>query len=164
MFDMGYIMYAQTVLQGALQHAARSSTIEGAAGSTSAIDRKVTTTVRSAIIDATVKFDRKSYASFRKIGVAEQFTDTNGNGTCEAGEPFEDVNNNGGWDNDQGNIGLGGARDAVLFTATMTFPRASPLAGFMHIPANITVSGSTVLRNQPYGLQQTATPIVRYCP
>lgn len=164
MFDMGYTMYAQTLLQGAMQQAARNSTIEGAASSTSTIDGAVTSIVRTAIINATVTFSRKSYASFSKVAVAEQFTDTNGNGTCDAGEPFEDVNNNGGWDRDQGSTGLGGARDAVLYTASMTFPRAFPLAGFMHIPANVTVTGSTVLRNQPYGLQQTATPTVRHCP
>lgn len=163
-FDMGYTMYAQTLLQGALQQAARNSTIEGASGSTATIDGAVTSSVRTAIIDATVAFERKSYASFSKVGVAEQFTDTNGNSTCDAGEPFEDVNNNGAWDRDQGNIGLGGARDAVLYTATMTFPRAFPLTGFMNIPANVSVSGSTVLRNQPYGLQQTTPPTVRYCP
>jgi Flp pilus assembly protein TadG len=164
MFDMGYTMYAQTLLQGALQQAARNSTIEGAASTTSTIDGTVTGMVRSAIANAAVTFTRKSYASFSTVGVAEQFTDTNGNNTCDAGEPFEDVNNNGTWDRDQGSAGLGGARDAVLYTATMTFPRAFPLAGFIHIPANVTVSGSTVLRNQPYGLQQTATPTVRYCP
>ncbi|WP_295634254.1 TadE family protein [Novosphingobium sp.] len=163
-FDMAYTMYAQTLLQGALQQAARNSTIEGAAGSTATIDAAVTSSVRTAIIDATVTFKRKSYASFSKVGVAEQFTDTNSNGTCDAGEPFEDVNNNGGWDRDQGSIGLGGARDAVLYTATMTFPRAFPIAGFINIPTNVTVNGSTVLRNQPYGLQQSSPPTVRYCP
>ena len=164
MFDMGYTMYAQTLLQGSMQQAARNSTIEGAASSTATIDGAVTSMVRTAIINATVSFNRKSYASFSKVAVAEQFTDTNGNGTCDAGEPFEDVNNNGGWDRDQGSTGQGGARDAVLYTATMTFPRAFPLAGFMRIPANVTVTGTTVLRNQPYGLQQTATPTVRHCP
>ena len=163
MFDMGYTMYAQTLLQGALQQAARNSTIEGAAGSTSTIDGAVTSVVRTAIIDATLTFNRKSYASFSIVGVAEQFTDTNGNGSCDAGEPFEDVNNNGVWDRDQGRTGLGGARDAVLYTATMTFPRAFPLAGFMQVPVNVTVTGNTVLRNQPFGLQQTTTPTVRYC-
>ena len=163
MFDMGYTMYAQTLLQGALQQAARNSTIEGAAGSTSTIDSAVTSVVRTAIIDATLTFSRKSYASFSNVGVAEQFTDTNSNGSCDAGEPFEDVNNNGAWDRDQGRTGLGGARDAVLYTATMTFPRAFPLAGFMQVPVNVTVTGNTVLRNQPFGLQQTTTPTVRYC-
>ena len=164
LFDMGFTMYAQTLLQGALQQAARGFTIEGAASATSTIDGSVASLVRTAIADATVTFSRKSYASFSTIGVAEQFTDTNGNGVCDAGEPFEDANNNGTWDHDQGRTGLGGARDAVLYTATMTFPRAFPLAGFMNIPANVTVTGSTVLRNQPYGLQQTTPPTVRYCP
>lgn len=164
MFDMGYTMYAQTLLQGALQQAARNSTIAGAASATATIDNSVSSAVRAAIVDATLTFNRKSYASFSDIGVAEQFTDTNGNGVCDAGEPFEDVNNNGIWDHDRGKSGLGGARDAVLYTATLTFPRAFPLAGFMNIPATVTVTGSTVLRNQPYGLQTTTPPTVRYCP
>lgn len=164
LFDMSYNMYAQTLLQGALQQAARNSTIEGASSQSSTIDGNVTSSVKSAIADATVSFSRKSYASFSNVGTAEQFTDTNGDGICNGGEPYEDVNNNSQWDRDQGTTGLGGARDAVLYTARMTFPRAFPLAGFMKIPTTVTVTASTVLRNQPYGLQQTAPPTVRYCP
>lgn len=164
LFDMSYNMYAQTLLQGALQQAARNSTIEGASSQTSTIDASVTSSVKSAIADATLTFTRKSYASFSNVGTAEQFTDTNGNGLCDAGEPYEDANNNGSWDRDQGVNGQGGARDAVLYTARMTFPRAFPLAGFMKIPTTVTLSASTVLRNQPYGMQQTTPPTVRYCP
>ena len=40
----------------------------------------------------------------------EEFTDTNGNGTCDDGEPFEDVNDNGTWDADGGDVGQPGRR------------------------------------------------------
>lgn len=164
LFDMSYNMYAQALLQGALQQAARSSTIEGASDQTAAIDGTVSEAVKSAIADATLSFSRKSYASFSDVGTAEPFTDTNGDGRCDAGEPYEDANKNGTWDRDQGVSGLGGARDAVLYTAQMTFPRAFPLAGFMNIPTTVTVTASTVLRNQPYDSRAAVPSQVLHCP
>jgi hypothetical protein len=46
----------------------------------------------------------------------------NGDGVCNAGEPFEDANANGSWDADQGKAGSGGARDAVLYEVQVTYP------------------------------------------
>lgn len=163
LFDMGYNMYAQTLLQGALQQAARNSTIEGASSQTGAIDASVQTAVGRAIGGATFSFARKSYTTFSQVGQPEDWTDTDGNGTCNGGEPYEDANGNGTWDRDRGVSGLGGARDAVLYTATVTYPRAFPLARLARLPNTVTLSASTVLRNQPYAQSQAATVVVRNC-
>lgn len=155
LFDMGYSVYANTMLQGALQRAARSSTVEGALGVLTSIDDAVRIEVHRVVPDATITFTRKSYANFSDIGVQEDFTDTNDNGVCDAGEPYEDANGNGTWDRDRGTAGLGGARDAVLYTATMTYDRKFPMASLIGLPGTITNSASTVLRNQPYDAQKS---------
>ena len=55
--------------------------------------------------------------------------------------------------------GLGGARDAVLYSVTVNSKRAYPIASF--IPGqtdDLTLVANTVLRNQPYG-QQDSPPV-----
>jgi Flp pilus assembly protein TadG len=155
LFDLGFSVYANTMLQGALQRAARSSTVEGASDSLATIDDAVRTEVHRVVPDAAIAFSRKSYANFTDIGVAEDFTDTNANGACDAGEPYEDANGNGTWDRDRGSVGLGGARDAVLYTATMTYRRKFPMASLIGMRDTVTNSASTVLRNQPYDAQKS---------
>ncbi|WP_225206185.1 TadE/TadG family type IV pilus assembly protein [Novosphingobium huizhouense] len=159
LFDMGYNMWAVTILQGALQQAARSSTLESASGQTATIDGKVTTRVRQLVPSATLAFSRKAYTNFSNVGTPEDYTDTNGNGTCDAGEPFEDANSNGTWDADRGVDGIGGARDAVLYTVTMSYPRVFPMARLAGLSSTVSVTARTVLRNQPFKLQEASTTI-----
>ena len=164
LFDLAYNMYTQQLLQGAIQNAARSSTIEGASGSEAAIDAIVTEAVHAIAPTATMQFERRAYASFADVARPEDFTDVNGNGACDNGEPFEDVNANGSWDADRAAAGFGGARDAVLYSVTVNYPRAFPLAKF--IPGqtdDFTLRTQTVLRNQPYGLQEVSPPATWNC-
>lgn len=155
LFDMGFSVYANTMLQGALQRAARSSTVEGAAATLSLIDSAVTSEIRPVVPDASLVFSRKAYANFTDVGLPEDFTDSNGNGVCDAGEPYEDANGSGSWDRDRGAAGLGGARDAVLYTVTMTYARKFPMASLLGMSETVTQSASTVLRNQPYDMQKS---------
>jgi Flp pilus assembly protein TadG len=155
LFDFGYNMYTNALLQGAIQEAARDSTIEGA--TTGALDTQVKGVVFEIVPNAAMRFDRKAYADFSNVGRPEDFTDVNGDGACNDGEPFEDANENGAWDSDQGKAGQGGARDAVLYTVTVSYPRAFPVAGMIGLPQDVTTSATTVLRNQPYTLQTRRT-------
>ena len=154
LFDLGHNMYTSTMLQGAVQQSARNSTIEGAASNAVALDGNVTRAVRAISPNSTLQFSRMAYASFSGVNTAEDFSDLNGNGVCDSNEPFEDANNNSNWDSDRGMAGMGGARDAVLYKVTVTYPRLLPIARF--IPGqtdNFTMESNTVLRNQPYGMQ-----------
>lgn len=153
LFDLGYNTYTSSVLQGAIVKAARGSTIEGATPAT--LDAKVEAAIRDVAPNATVTFERKSYTNFSDVGVPEDFTDLNGDGTCNNGEPFEDANNNGTWDLDRGKSGGGGARDAVLYTVSVSYPRAFPLGTFVGIPGTHQMQSQTVLRNQPWDEQDT---------
>lgn len=148
LFDMAYNLYSASVLQGAIQSAARDSTIEGA--TPASLDAKVEHAVHNVVPNATLQFERKSYTSFSDVGMAEDFSDLNGDTICNDGEPFEDVNGNKTWDSDRGNAGVGGARDAVLYTVDVSYPRAFPVGGFIGLSDEQSLSVSTVLRNQPY--------------
>lgn len=151
LFDLSYNMYTAEMLQGAIQKAARDSTIEGADAESADLDNTVTRAVHAVAPQATVTFKRTAYANFTDAARPEDFTDLNGDGTCNNGEPYEDANTNGTWDA-LGKAGLGGARDAVLYSVTVNYQRPFPIASF--IPGqsdDLTLVANTVLRNQPYG-------------
>ena len=161
-FDLGYNIYANTMVQGAIQRAARDSTIEGADARLEQIDTTVTDAVRGVVPNATLSFSRRSYANFTDVARAEDFTDSDDSGSCDNGEPFEDANRNGSWDADRGAAGQGGARDAVLYSVTVTYPRGFPMANLIGLPATVTTDAITVLRSQPYNLQDNR-PAVGTC-
>jgi Flp pilus assembly protein TadG len=165
LFDLGYNMYTAEMLNGAIQKAARDSTIQGAGDNSATLDAIVTRAVKAVAPSASLTFSRKSYSNFTGVGRPEDWDDVNANGICDAGETFEDANHNGTWDRDVGQTGFGSARDAVLYTVTVTYARAFPLAAF--IPGQtrtLTMSSTTVLRNQPYGQQNAnAAPTTGTC-
>ncbi|GAA4643745.1 hypothetical protein GCM10023115_17050 [Pontixanthobacter gangjinensis] len=148
-FDFSYNMYANSMLQGSVQAAARDSTLQGA--TETSVDQIVRDAVLDVVPDATMTFNRKAYSNFSNVGKAEDFTDVNGDHACNDGEPFEDANANGVWDADQGQAGMGGARDAVLYEVTIKYPRAFPIAPFIGISPFQQTTVTSVLRNQPYG-------------
>ena len=153
-FDLGYNMYADSLLQGAVQKAARDSTIEGAAANGALLDDKVTTMVHQIAPQATLDFKRTAYSSFDDVSEAEDYNDVDGNGTCDNGEPFEDANGNGTWDTDRGVNGFGSARDAVLYSVTITYPRPFPVTRLLGQSSTFSMSAVTVLRNQPFDQQE----------
>ncbi|MFM5907842.1 MAG: TadE/TadG family type IV pilus assembly protein [Novosphingobium sp.] len=161
-YDVGYQLYVGAVLQGAIQKAGRDSTIEGAALGAAAIDQRIKDQVQRVLADGTYTFNRKAYATFSNIGKPEDFSDTNSNGVCDNKEPFEDVNGNGSWDTDRGKTGQGGAKDAVVYTVTVIYPRPLAVGGMLGLSKNITLKTETVLRNQPFGVQDL-TKILKKC-
>ena len=110
LFEFGFQVYARSVLQGALQEAARDATLEGGELNISALDGAVRDQFHNVIPSAVVTFQRTNYANFSDVRQPEEFTDNDGDGECNNNEPFEDMNDNGVWDQDRGQDGLGGAR------------------------------------------------------
>lgn len=158
-FDLAHTAYARSVLQGAMQMAARNSTLETGLTSQASIDAYVQNQVKSVVGSAAIfSTTRRSYSDFSNVQRAEPFADANGNGAYNPPECYQDVNGNGQWDADMGRTGQGGAHDAVLYTMTVTYKRMFPMARMVGWPANQVISASTVLRNQPYGVQQVPTP------
>lgn len=164
-FDLAHTLYVRAALQGVVQKVSRDATIEGA--SPTALDAKVADGVRALSNDATFTFKRRYYKSFSEAAAkrAETWTDLNGNGKCDNNEPFVDGNENNTWDADGGNGGQGGAKDATVYTATMQYPRLFPINGFIDASPNVSVSATTILRNQPFDAQKSySVPKVGNCP
>lgn len=163
LFDAGYYLYAKAILGGEVNAAGRSSTLETATDeSREALDARVAQGVTNFVHGGEVTFDRTAYKSYaRAQSKAEMFIDSNGNGACDNNEQFDDANRNGIRDLDSGVSGGGGAKDVTIYTATLTYVRLFPIAGFIGIDPNVTITATTVLRNQPFDKQ--AEPIIGHC-
>lgn len=165
-FDLGHTLYMQSVLQGVMQKVARDATLENQ--STSALETQVRTKVQTLATNATVTLVPRYFKNYTKAAqaTAEPFTDTNGNGRCDANEPYTDTNFNSTWDADGGNAGQGGAKDTVVLTASVSYPRLFPIFRFIGVGSTVNLQATTVLVNQPYGdqAQYGSTPPTRNCP
>jgi Flp pilus assembly protein TadG len=174
-FDVGHTLYMRGVLQGIVQKTARDSSLEG--GTAAQVQQKLDGRVRSQVLalanNADVQITRRYYRTFTEAAAAraEDWTDTNHNGTCDGpvgatpGEPYEDANNNGHWDSDGADEGQGGAKDAVIYKVTVSYPRFFPIYNFIGGSNVTTITGSTILKNQPYGDQAAyGAAVRRNCP
>ncbi len=159
LFDMSYNFYADTMVEGAVQNAARDSTIERFSNNPAALDAEVTRAVQGVVPNAVVTFERTAYTNYSDVGMAEEYSDTNNDGTCNNNEVFEDINGNGVWDADRSLDATSGARDAVVYTVTATYDRMFPIARLINLDNEVTVRARTILRNQPFNLQQINTGI-----
>lgn len=171
-FDFGHSLYMQSLLQGAVQKAARDSSLESGAETSvqATIDDQVKEQLLKLHKSATVSFDRRFYRTFSEAAAAqaESFTDSTtapfNDGICNNNEPYVDENNNNVWDQDGGDVGQGGARDNVVYTVTISYPRVFPIDQFIGGSGTTTLSATTVLSNQPYGNQASyGAPTVRQC-
>ncbi|WP_299192677.1 TadE/TadG family type IV pilus assembly protein [uncultured Erythrobacter sp.] len=153
-FDMAHSQYTSALLNGAMQKAGRDLTLESAGSQQNTIDQRVIDEIGLVVPDtATITLEKLSHFDFEDIGEAEEYTDDNNDGVCNNGEPFVDSNSNGQWDANRGEDGIGGARDAVLYTAVVSYPRLFPMYGLAGLPQEVELRASTVLRNQPYDEQ-----------
>ncbi|MCW4460369.1 pilus assembly protein [Sphingomonas sp. BT-65] len=171
-FDVAHTLYVRAALQGVVQKAARDLTLESGlvTATQDLLDEKVRKQVKALANNGTVTISRQWYRRYEHAAASqfEPWTDTNSNGTCDGpqggtpGEPYEDTNGNNRWDATGGNLSQGGAKDAVLYTATVSYPRFFPVYNVIGGSNTTKVTASTILRNQPYGDQGVAT--VRNCP
>lgn len=174
--EIAFQGYVQAVLTGAVQKAGRDGSIQGGGANTDAIDATVVAQLKplqsalaqncaagTAVSSAVWCSTRKSYASFVRIA-PEPFIDSNNNGVYDAAKDcFTDTNGNGIWDADPGASGQGGANDVAVYTFTMSYPRIFPVFALMGLGQSVTLTGSTVLKNQPWATQATYTP-KQVCP
>lgn len=154
--DVLFQAYMQAVLSGAVQKAGRDSTLEGATATS--IDNGVISAVKKLLPGAIIPPPiRKNYENFTNVA-PEPFVDGNHNGIRDPRECFTDINGNGQWDSDPGVNGFGGASAVQLYTVSVTYARIFPVAGLFGVSKTITLSASTLLKNQPYSGQVTSTP------
>jgi len=167
-FDVAHSLYMRATLQGIVQKTARDATLESAdTAAQTALDNKVKAQVRALANNSTIVITRRYYRTFSKAAAAaaEAFTDTNHDGRCDNGEPYQDDNNNSTWDADGGDNGQGGAKDRAVYTVTVTYPRFFPLYKIIGGSTTTKIAATTILENQPYSDQNSyGTPTVRNCP
>jgi len=168
--DIGHSLFVRATLDGAVQDAARSSSLEGATSVTQQdlIDERVASTIRELAPDANVTVSRRYYKTFSTAALARAEVvneQSPGNLKCDRGESFMDANGNGVWDADGGSDGQGGAKDIVIITFRVSYPRIFPLAAMLGWSANVEMQSDSILANQPYG-DQTAygKPVQVNCP
>lgn len=164
-FDISHTQYTGSVLYGALQKAGRDIGLENAAGREVDIDTRVREHV-SAVMpnNGTLTIRKLSHTDFSDVAIPEEYTDVNRDGRCNNNDPYIDTNGNSRWDPDRGRSGIGGARDVIVYEATVTYPRLFPMYGLAGLPQNVTVKASTVLRSQPFDEQTARTTTQRNCP
>ena len=151
MFDMGHTQYTRALLEGAIEKASRAATIEGV--KTTSIDARVSSVVTQIAPGAILTFKRTTYTDFSDIARPEDFDDINKDGTCNDDEPYEDANGNNSYDLDRGKSGNGGARDAILYQVTVQYKRILPIGRLIGQSDTATMNATSVLRNQPFGIQ-----------
>lgn len=156
--ELGYGIYANSVLSGSVQAAGRDSGLENAQGGQTDIDALVTAQVTAVVPSADLTFTRQNYQEFSDVGRPEDFDDTNANGEYDSGECFTDENDNDTWDDDVGADGQGGANDVVLYSVEMEFNRFIPVGGFFGLPDKRSYTARTTLRNQPFSTQSERQP------
>jgi Flp pilus assembly protein TadG len=157
--DLGYRAYAASVLQGALHEAARMATVGGR--TQAQIDARVRTRLSNFAQYATVTITTSSYLNYSGVRTPERITqDTAPIGSYNDGDCFEDANNNGSYDLDRGQAGLGNADDIVRYQVTMAFPRIVPLGRLLGWSSTESITADTVLRNQPFAGRNVSRPII----
>jgi len=152
LIDLGYRKYIGVELQGTLDQAARMVTVGGK--SPDDIDTYIRQQIEPFSNNVTLDIVKKNYTNFSQVGKPEKITtDTAPVGTYNAGDCYEDLNNNGSWDSAAGRVGLGGSDDIVYYTATVTVPAIVPVDRLMGWSADETVSATMMMKNQPYASQ-----------
>ncbi len=156
--DAGHGYYVDTVLDGAMEQAGRSSSLEGATSVTqqNLIDTKIRNAIRVVAPNATVTVTRRFYKTFSQAQAAQAETivqDVAPIGQCDATESYIDTNNNNNWDADGGDSGQGGAKDIVIIKVAVSFPRLFPTASLIGLGENVQLLSDSILANQPYAAQ-----------
>ena len=162
--EIGHTFYVKSILVGQLQKAARDMSLEdaGSASTVTAIQSRVTDAVHQVIAGAAVTFDIRSFHDYKNAAHrAEEFGDADHDGMCNNGETFVDSNGNGSWDADGSKDGRGGAKDVVMMTASVSYPRLG-LGHFFGADPDVNLSATTLLRNQPSSTQ--SQPDTGTCP
>lgn len=165
--DFTYRLYATSIVQGAVQKAARDSTLEINATQTSqdALDTKVRNAVKDingVITDSAFTFSRTNFSNFTEAGKME--ASTGPGGLCATGFTYVDKNNNSVWDNG-GVGGQGGADDVALYNVQVQYKALFPINSLFGASNTQTIRATTILRNQPYGAQAVrVSGPTRACP
>jgi Flp pilus assembly protein TadG len=163
--EVGYQAYVRSVTLGALETLARTVTLQGV--DPTAGENELRAQVKRVAAGATIAITRGSVNRFNSLDSMERLTqdlngngildgpvDTDGNGSKDKSDCWEDVDNDG-FRNvvAVGKDGIGGADDIVRYNVAVTYYRLLPLWNFIGVGRTALVNVSTVVRRQPYEAQ-----------
>lgn len=159
--DLGYQAYLRSALQGALNDAARTGSLESpdlnCVGETTeeqiacAVKKVANTVARKAEYD----FKIYSYYDSTVVGRGEKLvTDYNYNGQYDEDDCFQDMNENGSFDAVSGREGIGGADDVVFYVVKVDMPRLLPVHSLLGWSEKYGITATTAVRNQPFSRQR----------
>ena len=168
--QLGYLSFAQSALEASVTESARSA-LTGAGDGALSREEAMRAIVegrmaRYGIVAGDIIVTSKVYDDFSQVGQPEPWDDTSpADGTCNGGETFQDINGNGGWDQDMARAGLGGPSDVVAYEVQVPldswFSILDPVFGISN--GKFTLSATTVVMNEPYGANVDATPVPGVC-
>lgn len=153
--EVAMVLIVSSLIEGGLRDAARFG-ITGFVPQGMTREQQITSIIGDATVGLVdmndIDIQTLVYPSFAQVGQPEPFTDTNGNGTYDAGEPYTDINGNGQWDADMGAAGVGGPGDIVLYKVKYDLPMMMPLLSTVLGGADgkIQLNASIAVRNEPY--------------
>tara|TARA_R110002096_G_scaffold416576_2_gene619530 strand:+ start:382985 stop:383608 length:624 start_codon:yes stop_codon:yes gene_type:complete len=154
--EMGRILMVYTTMEGAVTEATRiamtGSVPEEYETTEAYIQHHVKQSLENVGVDAGVTISMKVYDSFSDVGAEEPYTDSNADLSCNNGEFYTDVNDNGTWDNDMGASGTGGEENIMVMEISVDLPyMMKGVVGIVSEEKSINLSTSTAVRNEPYG-------------
>jgi len=134
--ELGHMKYVQTIFVGQVQKAGRDMSLESSASALNqaSVMANVTKYISGVAYGAKVTYSVQSFHDYRNV--------------AKRAEEFVDCNANGVWDSDGAVSGRGGAKDVVLLTVNLSYPRMA-MGRFFGGGDTINLQSSTVLRNQP---------------
>ncbi len=166
--QMGLAGWAKSTLENGLRDAARfaitgNDNVDTGLGREAAIKDLIEKRMSSFPLAAggNIELVTKVYSSFEDVGRPEP--EDNGNGVCEPGEHFTDVNGNGVFDMDAARSGYGSANEVVIYTVKYPLRAVVPLVGRL-LPTEgvFNLTASATVQNEPYGIAGS-TPAILPC-
>ncbi len=150
--EVGLIMFAESMLEGALAHGARISKTGFTIGERQAYIKSEVVKLSGAILDPDqLVVEALNYDTHANINQPEPCITA----LCEGGAAnidYRDVNGNNQWDEDQGTAGPGIRNRIVLYKATYTWPIFTPVMANLFGNANgdYEFSSTTIVKNEDY--------------
>ena len=152
-FEVGTMLIVQNSLDAAAREAARfgiTGQTDPGNSRSKTIEARVYEIIEAysgGIADPSlVSIKVSAYNAIEAINQPEPFSDANGNGIYDFGEFYEDSNNNGTWDADQGvSNSFGIAGNAVMYEISYDWDSILPIFG-----DSITLRGSSPVVNEAF--------------
>jgi TadE-like protein len=167
--QIGIAGWAKSTLENSLRDSARFAVTgadDVASGKTRAdaildlVEKRMSSFPKSGAAPMTLT--TKVYPSFEEIGRPEPEND--GNGVCDAGESYTDINGNGAFDADAFTTGYGAANQVVIYEVQFPLEAIIPLIGeFLPVANLFNLKASAAVQNEPFTGAAAPEPLVLSC-